>query len=65
LHDIGDPSSASLNKAMSDDDWSARDYVIALGLDLKSHQKMARTIKDILKSKYFTQKKVVRDSGGI
>ncbi|MFZ4404155.1 MAG: hypothetical protein ACOYOK_08650 [Pseudobdellovibrionaceae bacterium] len=64
LHDIGDPANASLNKAMNDDDWAARDFVIALGIDLKSHQKMARTIKDILKSKYFTQKKVARDQGG-
>lgn len=63
LHDIGDPSQATLNKSMTDADWEARNFVIQLGLELKSHQKPAKVFKSILGSKYFRTNKALLKSG--
>lgn len=64
LHDIGDPNNSSFNKSMTQDDWDARDFVIKLGLELKSHQKLSTTVKDIMKSKYFKERSVQRSVAG-
>lgn len=56
LHDVGDTANAGLNSSMSEEDWEKRNFVISLGKDLKSHQKLSTTIKQIIKSKYFSQR---------
>lgn len=64
LHDIGDPAQALLNKSLTKEDWEARDFVIQLGLELKIHQKPAKTFKAILNSKYFKTNRAALAPGG-
>ncbi|MCK6597302.1 MAG: hypothetical protein L6Q37_02975, partial [Bdellovibrionaceae bacterium] len=56
LHDVGDSANANINSSMTPDDWEKRNFVISLGKDLKSHQKISTTIKQIIKSKYFSER---------
>ena len=53
LYDKTNPLNASVNRNLTNKDKEFRSYVEKIGMELKSHQSLAKLIKAIMSSKYY------------